>query len=304
MTTTPPRPTSGTVAGPPVASAIVRTFNSTGTLRAAIASLRAQDVPVEVVVVDSGSTDGTVALALDLADVVVEVPRARFSYGGALNRGAAAASAPVHVALSSHCTLPRTDWVRLLAGHVAGGAAAVVGLPQDGDRHPLSRTFTADHAYVVAHQHWGFSNHASGWSAEVWRRHRFDEDLTATEDKEWTWRALADSGPLVVDPRLVVEGLHRRSAGVRAYHRRLVKEITAIQHLRPLPPFGLRDAAVEWLRADPQDHFITRARAGGRTRLVEVLARWQAGRVPGPAVEVGAGAADDPAAAREGGRTA
>lgn len=276
MTSSAPRPPDG----PPLASAIVRTFNSTGTLAAAIASLRAQDVPVEVVVVDSGSTDATVATALELADVVVEVPRAQFSYGGALNAGAAAASAPVHVALSSHCVLPRADWVRVLVGHVEAGASAVVGLPRDGDRQPLAAPFSADHEYVLAHQHWGFSNHASGWSAEVWRRHRFDEVLTATEDKEWTWRALADSGPLVVDPRLTVEGLHRRSAGVVAYHRRLVKEITAIQHLRPLPPFGVRQAVVELCRTTPQDPFITQARPAGRTRFVEVLARWQAGRTP------------------------
>jgi len=262
----------------PAASVIVRTYNSAGTLGATLDSLRSQDVPLEIVVVDSGSVDGTLAMAREAADVVVEVPHERFSYGGALNLGAAAASAPVHIALSSHCVLPRPDWARIACAHVADGASAVVGLPADGERRALEGPFSADHAYVRSHQHWGFSNHASAWSAEVWRRHRFDEDLTATEDKEWSWRALADSGPMVVDPRLFVAGLHRRSAGVRAYHRRMVKEIRSIQHLRPLPPFGLRRAAVEWARQEPTDPFLTGARRFGRTRLVEVAARWEAGR--------------------------
>lgn len=264
----------------PTASAIVRTYNSAGTLQATLDSLRAQDVDVEIVVVDSGSTDGTLDMVRLSADVVVEVPQSEFSYGGALNLGASRASAPVHVALSSHCVLPRTDWVRIAAEHVADGAAAVVGLPTDGDRKQLIAPFRADHAYVVSHQYWGFSNHASAWSAEVWSRHPFDERLTATEDKEWTWRALADSGPMVVDPRLFVSGLHRRSAGVRAYHRRMVKEIRSIQHLRPLPPFGLGRALAEWARPQPTDPFLTGARRFGRTRLVEVAARWRAGRGP------------------------
>ncbi|MGI4893800.1 MAG: hypothetical protein ACRYF3_01650, partial [Janthinobacterium lividum] len=180
--------------------------------------------------------------------------------------------------LSSHCVLPRPDWISIACGHVAAGAAAVVGLPADGERTTLTAPFTADHGYLLAHQHWGFSNHASAWSAEVWRRHAFDEELTATEDKEWTWRALQDAGPMVVDPRLFVPGLHRRSAGVRAYHGRMVKEIRSIQHLRPLPPFGVRRALAEWVAVQPTDPFLTGARPLGRTRLVEVAARWRAGR--------------------------
>jgi rhamnosyltransferase len=259
-------------------SVIVRTFDSAATVEATFASIRRQTVPAEIVVVDSGSTDGTLAIAERFADRVIEIPHTAFSYGGALNAGAAAANAPVHVALSSHCAFPREDWLEIAAAHILDeGATAACGLPRDGDRRPLAGPLAVDHAYAVAHQHWGFSNHASAWSAVAWRRHRFDEELTSTEDKEWTWRALAGGGALVVDPRLIVPGTHRRAGGVRAYHRRLVKEIRAIEHLRPLPAFGLVDAAADWARATPRDPFLSSARRFGRTRLVEVAARWQAG---------------------------
>ncbi len=262
----------------PRASAIVRTRDSATTLPATLASLRAQDSEVEIVVVDSGSTDATLDIARESADRVVEIPAAEFTFGRALNVGARAASAPVHVALSSHCVLPRTDWVSMACEHVEGGAAAAVGAVDDGEGAPLSAPFTADHAYVLTHRHWGMSNHASAWSADAWRRHPFDEQLSATEDKEWTWRALADSGPLVVDPRLLVEGTHRRSAGVRAYYRRLVKEMTSMHEVRPVPPYSAGRAVADWWRTTPSDPRISRARPRGRTRAVEVAARWSAAR--------------------------
>ena len=261
------------------ASAVVRTYNSAGTLEATLASLLAQDVPVEIVVVDSGSTDRTSEIAGQHAHKVISIPQSEFSYGRALNLGAGASTAPVHVALSSHCVLPRADWVRIACEHVSAGAAAVVGMPTDAEGNALQAPFRASHSYLLDHKHWGFSNHASAWSAQVWERHPFDEELTATEDKEWTWRALADSGPLVVDPRLLVEGTHRRSAGVRSYYRRMVKEIAALEELDPLPPFGVGDALSEWVRLRPRDPFLTAARRCGRTRAVEVAARYSAGRL-------------------------
>jgi len=257
----------------PVASVVVRTFDSAATLEATLASVRAQDVPAEVVVVDSGSTDATLGLADTLADRVVHVPRGEFTYGGALNAGAAAATTDVHVALSSHCVLPDPAWLRTAVSHLHAGATAAVGLTTDAHGVPLDGPVAASHEYVLAHPWWGFSNHASAWRADAWQRHRFDESLSASEDKEWTWRALAGAGPLVVDERLVVVGVHRRSGGAASYYRRLVKEVGATHHLRPLPGFGLREAVLDWVRPAPHDPYLSSASRLGRTRLIEVVAR-------------------------------
>jgi rhamnosyltransferase len=269
-------------------SVIVRTYNSVATVAATFASVRRQSVHAEIVVVDSGSVDDTLALAETHADKVVRLPREQFTYGRALNLGCAHAEGAVHVALSSHCALPRTDWLEIAVQHIADdGASAACGLFRDGERRPLDGPLRADHAYVMRYRHWGFTNHASAWSADAWRRHHFDEELAASEDKEWSWRMLADGGVLVADPRLIVPGPHRRAGGARAYHARLLKELRALEQLRPLARFGLRDAVADLARPKPRDAHLTPTRALGRTRLIEVAARWQAGRSPGRSAEPG-----------------
>lgn len=260
------------------ATVIVRTKDSAATLESALRSVREQTVDIEIVVVDSGSTDATLDIAADMADRVEHFPAADFSYGGALNRGAAVAEAEVHVALSSHCALPRPDWVELAVAHMIRGAVGAVGAPAGPDGRPLEVSVDADHATLLANRHWGFSNHASAWSARMWERHQFREDLPASEDKEWSWRATEDGAWITIDPLLLVPSYHRRSAGVRAYHRRLVREWTALAPGHRLPPYPLLQAALDWTRRHPLEPRFSSAPRFGRTRMVEVVARRSAGR--------------------------
>ncbi len=82
----------------------------------------------------------------------------------------------------------------------------------------------------------------------------------------------------LVDPRLVVPGAHRRAAGAWSYRQRLVKEMGATAHLRPLPQFGLLKAVRALWSVTPDDPYLSAAPRLRPTRVIEVNARYSAQR--------------------------
>jgi glycosyltransferase involved in cell wall biosynthesis len=241
------------VTGTPLrASVVVRTLDSAGTLEACLQSLRTQTVAPEIVVVDSGSGDDTLKIAGRHADQIIRIAPASFSYGGALNHGAAVASAPIHFALSSHCVLPRPDWIeRSLRHYERPGVAATNGQPTRPDGSPLLEELVVTADTPLPNPLWGFSNHASSWRADVWRREPFDETLIASEDFEWSDRVLSQGFVIVFDPALTVPGLHLKTQGPRALYRRSRRELLGAATCRHVEPPSMRDALSEWWSKHP-----------------------------------------------------
>ena len=107
--------------------------------------------------VDSGSSDGTLTIASRLADRVVQIARESFSYGGALNRGAEVAAGPVHFALSSHCVVPRSDWIaRALSHYERTDVAATNGQLVGPEGSPLRETLLVAADTPMPDPLWGF----------------------------------------------------------------------------------------------------------------------------------------------------
>jgi rhamnosyltransferase len=238
----------------PAASVIVRAKDEARTIGHTLSLLRDQTVVPEVIVVDSGSTDGTLEIARRACDRLIEIPPHEFTFGRALNVGARAATAPVHFALSAHCCPERPDWIeRSLTHYERDDVAATAGARALPDGSPLRATLRQDAEHARSHPYWGFSNHASSWRASVWERFPFDEHIEAAEDRDWAFRVLDAGWVIAIDPALWVGMSHVWRSGLRSFYRRRKREARALATFAPLDPYGLRECLREWWSELPDD---------------------------------------------------
>lgn len=246
-------------------SIIVRTYNSAATLEDCLRSLAGQTVRPEVIVVDSGSTDDTLTIAHRYADRFTTLPHEAFTYGRALNRGAEIASAPIHGALSSHCTLNSRTWVAdALRHYERAEVAAACGHIVGPDGSPLVAPLDVTAETPIPNPRWSFSNHASTWRVSVWGEHPFNETLPASEDTEWADHAVSKGHTIVFDPALLVVGHHRDAHGLRDVYRRAQRETTGLAAVRNVAPLTAR----ELLRSWAADRFRP-------NRAAELVGRWR-----------------------------
>ena len=260
----------------PDATVIVRTRDKADTIERTLAGLRRQTHRVEIVIVDSGSKDGTLDIARRYCDRLIEIPPTEFTYGGALNVGAQAAAGSVHFALSAHCVPEREDWIELSLEHYERSDVAGTG-GYDHVPHGLPERSVVyqDKEMLRANPYWGFSNHASSWRSELWQRFPFNEELEAAEDREWSWRVLQEGWVIAMDRRLGVPTPHRVVEGYRAWYRRHRRESRDLARFVPLAPYTRLDALEEWWDVGGRRRrFGLRARVSPR-RIAAIVAKYQ-----------------------------
>ncbi len=225
----------------PAVSIVLRARDEAERLAEVLRALAAQSLAdAEWILVDDGSTDDTVPVALAAGARVIEAGPPPFSYGRALNAGFAAARAPVGVALSAHATPATCGWLEaLLAPLAQPGVAASFGpeWPRPGAdavvRRGLRRRYAGLPAHTLTpHARLSFGNANAAVRLDVWRGLRFDESLPYAEDLDWSLRAMAAGHRIVFTPRAAVYHSHRDSPQI-AYRRGYAEGVAARRLGRP-----------------------------------------------------------------------
>jgi len=108
------------------ASVVIPTLGEEGSIGACLRALRAQDVPVEIIVVDGGSKDRTVEIAREFADIVIEAPGTKI--GEARQIGAEAAGGGIIVTTDAD-SVPPPGWLEKLLRHFSDPNVVAVGGP-------------------------------------------------------------------------------------------------------------------------------------------------------------------------------
>jgi rhamnosyltransferase len=247
-------------------SVVIRVRDEVAALTDLLRRLAAQTTTHEVVVVDSGSGDGSDDAAERAGARLLRVDH--FTFGGALNTGVAAASGDVVVALSAHA-FPRDDgWLARMESAFEDAAVVCAFGPERGGRRVQdAASFDPRSTY---------SNGAGGFRRALWERHPFREDLPACEDVEWARWALSEGGVCLLDPALAVEHDHAHDS-LRDCFVRYRREARGYALIGEQPPYGARAAVREWWSDQGWHRSRARARLDPR-RAARLAGKWAGSR--------------------------
>ena len=218
-------------------SAITVCWNSEAVLGRALASLRAQTwSDIQMVIVDGGSTDGTVSLARTLAhDGDVIVSERDHGIYNAMNKGLALATGDLIYFLNSDDRLFGPDVIADIAAVAAGASADII----IGDVLCCGQDvrFRQSHAHI---RRWNLVHERICHQAAFVRRAvferfgGFDERYRISADHEFFVRALRRGATLEYVPKVIAEfQLGGVSSGSALVQRAETKDILR-RYERPL----------------------------------------------------------------------
>jgi glycosyltransferase involved in cell wall biosynthesis len=228
-------------------SIVIRTLNEArhlGELLESIAAQQCAGFDREVVIVDSGSTDGTLAIAEAHGCVICHIQRDEFSFGRSLNRGCEAASGQILVMISGHCVPVGTGWLKALCDPIANGTVQYsYGRQVGGPESHFSECRIFNRYYPdqsrIPQEEFFCNNANSAIARDAWERYRFDEDVTGLEDMELAQRLCQGGGRVGYVAEAGVYHYHAESW--KQVRRRFEREALALQKIMPQIHVGQLD---------------------------------------------------------------
>jgi rhamnosyltransferase len=191
-------------------------------------SIRRQQVDqeVEIIVVDSGSSDDSPERARTFGAHIHEIPPEDFNHGRTRNLGAELAQGDLLVFTSQDAYAADDDWLALLVAPLLGSpdVAGVYGrqIPLDTASPPegyfldfmfgpMPQTQRIGDPAEVNFETTHFSNVNSAIPRALWRKFPFVDDLIMSEDQEWSRRVQLAGYAIVYEPRAAVRHSHNYS---------------------------------------------------------------------------------------------
>lgn len=224
-------------------SIIVRCYNEEEHLARLLTGLARQSLKAEVIVVDSGSTDASPAIATRYGARLLNIPKSEFSFGRSLNLGCQMATGQVLVSISAHCYPISSDWLESLIRPFADRKVAFsYGMQRGDDTSQLSEANIFRQWFAEAsdfNQSTPFANNAnSAFLRSVWEDLRFDEMLTGLEDLDFASRAMKRGHRVAYVAEAPVIHVHKESWS--QVYNRYRREAIAMRQIMPQASFGPR----------------------------------------------------------------
>lgn len=210
-------------------SVVIPTKNAGTQFKELLKRIRSQTVSnIEIVVVDSGSTDSTVTIAETLADTVIEIPPEEFHHGRTRNLGANATSGDVIVFTVQDAMPANAEWLSKLINPIENSTADVTYGNQIAysDAKPPDRFFyeyfypdkqvilnesdTVDQGEFYLNNIF-ISDVCSAVSRTVWGDFQFQDSVDMSEDKDFAYRIAKEGHTLQYCPEAKIYHSHNYS---------------------------------------------------------------------------------------------
>lgn len=229
----------------PRVSLIIRCYNEAKHIGRLLVGIERQGFrDVEIIIVDSGSTDATLDIAAHFPVKILHIPSERFSFGRSLNMGCAAATGDILVIASAHVYPTHADWLDRLVAPFDDPNVAIVYGGQRGDE----RTRYSEHRLFESwfpdrpdpdQQHPFCNNANAAIRRSFWLERPYDEVLTGLEDLEWATHMRHLGRRIVYDPAACVIHVHEETPD--RVLKRYQREAIALRAIMPELRFGFAD---------------------------------------------------------------
>ncbi len=257
----------------PGVSVAIPTLNAGPQFAQLLEALRAQTLrPADIVVIDSGSTDGTPELARAAGARVLSIPRRRFNHGRARNQAIAATRGEL-IVLTVQDALPcDVAWLETLCTPLLNQTSLVASYslqktPVDAPPLARVRALLWERACPAAGIQEGAPPHVF-WALspqERLARIRFDDvsaclrrsawealplpEVNYAEDLAWSAQALLRGWAIAWVPQAQVWHYHHRSMDYE-FRRAFADGLVRARVVRwPAPPMRVREALALWREA-------------------------------------------------------
>lgn len=238
-------------------SIVIRTLNEAKHLENLMRGIHSQNYrDWEIVLVDSGSSDGTLDIAQRYGANIYHIPQEEFTFGRSLNIGCQKAAGRYLVFVSGHVWPITNNWLRnMIRPFEEPSVGMVYGRQRGTDANNLSETrdlaslFGSTSAILVDEPKGNNGNAAI--RRDLWLDQPFDESLPGLEDVDWAQKIERKSYRVYYTAEAAVYHVHQES--LKQVYRRHLREAIATKRMFPhnrftrfdvvrgLPNFVLRD---------------------------------------------------------------
>lgn len=240
-------------------SIIIRTYNEERHLSELLTAISDQERAwgdIEILIVDSGSTDRTLPVAESFNCRITHISKKNFTFGRSLNQGCSLSRGDILVFISGHCIPRGNQWLDQLIKPLVNGVASYSYGRQIGrDTTKFSEYQVFDKYYPSESkipQEGFFCNNANAaLMKSVWQDTNFDEGLTGLEDMRLA-KSLVKNNRLIA---YVAEAgvFHIHNESWKSIRMRYERESLALQGIMPEMHISLLDVVRYFLAAVVHD---------------------------------------------------